>query len=469
MRSFKRIFALAAALCLPLFAVAEAEPINKEERGSAAWNFGFGKAEIDLPEESGQPLYISGYNQGWEIGGVLDLCQARALWLDDGGEGVLLIGIDCIALDSGTVKTIRERLSDIADCRINIFATHTHAGPDTLGLWGPVGVNGKNEAYMANLIDAAEQAARQAVSGKKEGTLHFGKALTQYMLRDSRYPEVADEHLYQLRFAASDGSSGVRMLFYCAHAESLRGNNRLVSRDYAGLLCDQVSAATGDDAIFMPGAVGGLLMTKEFVSASYPEGAKENLQITADRLTEYALSITEEREIAPDMSFAGVSFSVPLDNPVFALYKFLGILNNDSIEARSIGAESATGYCVRSELAVLRLGDITVALLPGELFPELAYGGAYGQMNPDGENPEPLKEIAQRYGAGELLIIGLCNDELGYIVPPSDFMLNEEAPYIQRTKDSLGEDHYEETNSVGPECAGRIADAFEEALRQIVK
>ena len=64
-----------------------------------------------------------------------------------------------------------------------------------------------------------------------------------------------------------------------------------------------------------------------------------------------------------------------------------------------------------------------------------------------------------------MILIGLCNDELGYIVPPSDFLLNEKAPYIERIIDYKGEDHYEETNSVGPACAQCIADAFEAAVK----
>ena len=67
----------------------------------------------------------------------------------------------------------------------------------------------------------------------------------------------------------------------------------------------------------------------------------------------------------------------------------------------------------------------------------------------------------------ELLIVGLANDELGYIIPPSDFLLNESAPYLKRTMDSRGEDHYEETNSVGPACAACIADAFEAAMNRL--
>jgi len=58
-------------------------------------------------------------------------------------------------------------------------------------------------------------------------------------------------------------------------------------------------------------------------------------------------------------------------------------------------------------------------------------------------------------------VIGLANDEIGYIVPPSDFVLDGELPYVQEAEG----DHYEETNSVGPNAAIDIADAFEKALK----
>lgn len=116
-------------------------------------------------------------------------------------------------------------------------------------------------------------------------------------------------------------------------------------------------------------------------------------------------------------------------------------------------------------LAVLMLNDLALALIPGEIFPELVYGGEYGDANPGQENPVPLCQIAGQYGIANLLIVGLSNDEVGYIVPPSDFLLNGESPYLKRITDYKGEDHYEETNSVGPECAGRIADTFEAVMQ----
>ena len=70
-------------------------------------------------------------------------------------------------------------------------------------------------------------------------------------------------------------------------------------------------------------------------------------------------------------------------------------------------------------------------------------------------------------GMEEMLIVGLANDEVGYIVPPSDFLLNEKLPYLEKTMDYKGENHYEETNSVGPACAAVIADTFSEVLQTL--
>ena len=461
MKNWKRIFTLALSAAL----LCGATPIVTAQEIESCWKVGFGRRQIALPENSGQPLYIAGYNSGWEITGLLDLCEARAMWLGTGDQGVLLIGVDCVALDSGTVDEIRAAIGEIPGCTaINVYATHTHAGPDTLGLWGPLGVNGKNSEYMKNLITAAAEAGREAAENIHEGKLYYGFAETESMFRDSRIPTVFDPNLYQLRFEANDGSAGTRLYFYGAHAESLRGSNTLVSRDFPGRLCDAMAEYTGDNTMFASSPAGGLIMTREFITTDTSAHAVENLEVTSNKLIEYAKSITPdtERELEAFLQFSRTLFTIPLDNPAFATYKFLGILNNHAVEA-----ESATGHGVETELCVMMLGDLAVTLLPGEIFPELVLGGEYGDANPDGVNPRPLMEIARENGIEEMILIGLCNDELGYIVPPSDFLLNEKAPYIERTMDYKGENHYEETNSVGPECAQCIADAFEETVKKL--
>ncbi len=419
----------------------------------ATWTMGFGSAEIALPQ-SEDPLYIAGYHGGYEITGVLDLQRANAVWLDTVGDGVLLIGIDCVGLGIDTVEKIRAELADFAEetacAAIHVYATHTHAGIDTLGLWGPMAIDGKNDAFQANLIAAAVAAAKAAYADRSPGKLYFGSATPKSLLRDSRDPQEYDQTLYQLRFEPADSAqNGIRLFSYGAHAESLRGANTLVSRDFPGALADKLFAACGDDSLYLPGAVGGLIMTKELVE---PFDAVENMHQTADILLETALSITEETELAPSIACASTELAVPLDNTVFLYYKFLGILGNPVSSG-----DSDTGYLLESELGALRLGDVTILLIPGEIFPELVSGETLTDSD-----PEPLAAIAKRFGAEQLLVLGLCNDELGYIVPPSTFLLHEETPYLESA-----DGHYEETNSTSREMAFQIAEAVERVLRKL--
>ena len=416
-----------------------------------AWHMGFASVEIALPTQTADPLYIAGYRNGYEITGVLDLQRANAVWLDVVGDGILLIGIDCVGLGIDTVSEIRTRLADFAAetgcAAIHIYATHTHAGVDTLGLWGPVAVDGKNDDFQANLIDAAVMAAKAAYTDRSEGRLMYGEVDCGDLLRDSRDPQEFDSTMAQLRFVpADDAQNGIRLLSYGAHAESLRGKNTLVSRDFPGLLSDRIFEEYGDDTLFLPAAIGGLLMTKEF---SDPFDAEENLAMTADLLFAAVKSITDERELAPHLATTSTALAVPLDNTVFLYYKFLGILGNPVSSG-----DSDTGYLLHSELGALAVGDLTFLLIPGEIFPELVSGNGL-----TAEDPEALSAIAKRHGAENLRILGLCNDELGYIVPPSVFVLHEETPYLESAPG-----HYEETNSTSRQTAYHIAQAAERVL-----
>ena len=154
---------LSLVIFVGLFAGCAADSDFVFSAEGSTWTMGFGSAEIALPQTE-DPLYIAGYHGGYEITGVLDLQRANAVWLDTVGDGVLLIGIDCVGLGIDTVEKIRAELADFAEetacVAIHVYATHTHAGIDTLGLWGPMAIDGKNDAFQTNLIAAAVAAAK---------------------------------------------------------------------------------------------------------------------------------------------------------------------------------------------------------------------------------------------------------------------------------------------------------------------
>lgn len=429
---------------------------TEKDSQKAAFCAGFGCVDLPIPENSDAPLYIAGYHSGWEIAGVLDVQQARALWLEDGSTRLLLIVVDCIGLGRDTVQAIRHRLKDFSKetgCdAIHVIATHTHAGVDTLGLWGPMAMDGKNAAFMETVIGGAAEAAQLAYSDRSSGSLYYSSIATEGLQLDSRNPQVFDENVYQLRFVPDDGAqNGIRLFSFGAHAESLRGENRLVSRDYPGVVCDLLKAETGDDALFLPGAVGGLIMTPELTAGDFD--GKENMHLTGQMLAQHLLNADKEERITDGMHLSNVTFEVELDNTLFIYYKFLGILGNPCRQ-NLLGQ-----YFLETELTVLQMGDLALALLPGEIFPELVAGPV------NAEDPQPLAQIAAQYGIETLMVVGLADDELGYIVTPGDFVLDDDLPYVQEAEG----DHYEETNSVGRDCAFAVEEAFRKALRKLQK
>ena len=447
------MFKLILIIIVISFLTATGHASASEEKDGRTWTMGFASMKIALPEDSGYPLYIAGYRQGYEITGVHDLQRASALWMDTGNSSVLLIGIDCVGLSITTICEIRSELetwaAETGCVSINVYSTHTHAGVDTLGLWGPVGVDGKNPEFMKNLKTAAVRAAKEAYDSRRSGELYYSHKDTGDLQHDSRYPYIFDSHVHQLRFEPDSGS-GIRLIIYAAHAESMRGDNTMLSRDFPGVMCDIIEDSTGDDVMFAGGAAGGLIMTRVLTNGIFDP--VENVTLTGRRLADIVLSMGEEEQIPPFLDHSAVSFDVPLDNTVYLLYKTLGILTNPSKTG-----SGATGLTLTSEICAIRLGDIVIGLLPCEIFPELVYGG---HLSPSKGDPQPLREIASARGFDNLLIIGLANDEIGYVVPPSDFKLNEKFPYVKPLDVTDGENHYEETNSTGIDTAKCVADAF---------
>ena len=99
-------------------------------------------------------------------------------------------------------------------------------------------------------------------------------------------------------------------------------------------------------------------------------------------------------------------------------------------------------------------------LIPGELFPEF-YNGEFLSAEESANGTEAdYTPLIKMTDIKNNFVIGLCNDELGYIIPKNDFYLHEKTAYINAATDRLERRHYEETNSVGPRTAETILDTL---------
>lgn len=440
-------------------------------KGGGYWTVGFGSAALvpddydPVTDSFANTYYIAGYRNDNVANGMLDPQFARAAFISDGSTSIVVAAVDCVGLLKAFVDEIKAGLSDIVKeynlSAIHIASTHTHAGIDTLGLWGPVGRDGKNEAFMEKVKLGVQSAIRQACKSAREGKLYYGKADTGDLQRDSRPPYVYDKYIHRFRFEPIDGTPGLQIITYGSHPEALRSENSRVSADFPCYMGRKIKNATGDDFIFFAGAVGGLISTKRQLDESGNElPLEQDVVVVGEKLADCLLSIADEVELKPEIKDNTHKFSVNLDNKVYVLLSSLGVLGS-----KPIPGGGKYGLALETQASLLSLGGINIALVPGELFPELAYGGSAGEI---AANPgaEPYRTLVEIIGDRDLLVWGLCDDELGYIVAPNDFFLHPENPYFERGTDSFGRSHYEETNSVGIEVYYRLSEAFEELVKR---
>ena len=436
---------------------------------------GFGKAVI-LPDDIDKSTYyIAGYGENNPAKGVIDPQYAHALWLDDnsGHGGMLFISLDVVGLLNKDVNALKETLSDfktLTGCRaISVFATHNHAGIDTMGIWGKLPFSGKSPKFMDVLFKAVKQAALDAYEDRRDGKLYLGRIEVPDMQEDIRLPEVYSKTLTRIRFAPNDGTREIYFINFASHSESLQGCNSLVSADFPCYLREKIRKETGAETIYGVGAIGGM------ISMNIDD---ENLLRKEHRLLEstrnigyklggYALSVKDETELKPKMSYIRQEFYCPVENPVLTIACQIGILTADRY---SMPGEKGVG-ALKTEISYIEIDTLKILMIPCELFPELAYGGYLSaEESAEGKSPDinplPLTETAEDK---DLLIFGLANDELGYVLPPNDFMLNDAQPYMDKAIDRLGRRHYEETNSMGPRTAQFISDAFVKVLDTVKK
>jgi len=101
---------------------------------------------------------------------------------------------------------------------------------------------------------------------------------------------------------------------------------------------------------------------------------------------------------------------------------------------------------VRSELGYLRLGDLDVALIPGEIYPELVLGKIQDPADPAADFPDAPMEpsIYGQLKGPHRMIVGLATTNWATSFPKRQW--DEKPPFCYGRKKA----QYGEVNSLGP-------------------
>lgn len=438
------------------------------EEGSQ-WTVGFAQEKLTPDDITADTYYIAGYNTNNPAKEVLDDIYAKAVYLDDntGRGGVVICAVDSVGISRADINDIRQLVIESGKVQnvksINICATHSHSAIDTQGLWGSAFYSdGKNDEFMKTLKEKAAEAIIAAYEARETGKLYFGTTEADGLQIDTRTPIDYDATITRFRFDPADGSDDTYIVNFACHAECLGARTTVVSADFPSYMEKEMDEQTGGaNVVFINGAIGGLITCEKLddVLRNFELGLEYVKEFGKD-VGEVVMSINNETELAPVINIKSKSVSVVCDNTALLLVRILGVLNND------IEKTGTTEISIISEVSYMVLGNkqIGVYMIPGELCPELESGNFLPASEAANGTQADYKVLSEMSDCEHNFVLGLCNDEIGYIIPENDFMLHEWLPYFNTTVDENGRKHYEETNSVGPETASTILEAMDELI-----
>ena len=431
---------------------------------------GFAEADI-TPKLSEGPVFLAGFGQNRQATRIQDPIMARAVVLGDGKTRLALVSVDLIGLFYPVVERIRQKLPEYQ--MIVISATHNHEGPDTLGLWGKSPIHsGVEPRYLAQVEAGIVFAIRQAERNRLPAQAEIGTATAPELLTDNRLPLLKHDELVAIRFRDPETGriTGLVVQWNC-HPETLGSKNTAVSADFVSATVNSLHQRYRCPVVYFTGTVGGLLTSLEVEIRDdsgklLGDGTVEKTErygVEVGRLAERALRTAKAIRLTPFVA-RSETVLVPVDNGLYRLAWQAGILKRPiyrwSGDPRPAAVQETADIrqpvAILTEVGYLRLGELEVALIPGEIYPELVLGRVQTPADPGADFPDAAAEpgIYPQLRGQQRMVIGLANDEIGYLIPKRQW--DEKPPYCYGRK----RPQYGEINSVGPEAAGIIAASF---------
>lgn len=433
-------------------------------------------------------VWIAGFSLGRAATGVHDDNWTRALVLEKGDLKVGFVELDLIGFFHPDVLRVRRAAKEAGleyDALI-VGTTHQHEGKDTMGIWGQdVGTSGYEEAYMQRIADETVAALAEAEAALTQVSLRVGQGEAPHLVNDTRDPYVVDQRILTLDFEAGSDVTAT-LLIWGNHPESLGSRNTLVTSDYPHYLREALEAARpSSTAVFAPGALGGLMAPIGIVGCpdaegneTCPQGTFERAMYIGEGIAEVALaSVAADDALVvdePALAYARLPALPPLENAKFGIAFQLGLLKRSAYTSDGtelpwealvdlpLGELTMGDLKVSTEVSRLTLGPVELALVPGEIYPELWLekegGGSFIERPenadfPGAEAETPIQAVMPRDSIR--VVVSNANDALGYIIPKPQWDLSSPFAY-----DPDGQ--YGEENSLGPHCGATLTAAFAE-------
>lgn len=394
-----------------------------------------GVAQVDYTPELGLPLF-GNFRDDYGARGVHDPLHSRAVVLQDsGGAKVALLSIDICMIDRDNTSMMRRFIAAQTDLRpenILIAATHTHSAPSAMRL----GLLPKSDdAAVERFLTKAATAVVLANHELKPSRLTFGAAQEKrlpftrrlrckdgktHMNWEGLDPDfvleplgAVDPEVLSLT-VEQEGRPVAALVNFPLHPAILAGDNWLYSADFPGYLVESLSRLSGNGLlpIFFNGCCGnvnhvdytdrtqgrgfkmaqrvGYLMgvaAFEALNCAFPvEGSK--ISLSRERVRLKRLKISEDQR-----RWAKEVIRKAQEQPARGQVDGLPDEHYARMWSEMYRKQSEDDF---AEVCALRIGDLGIVTLPGEMFCEFGL------------------QIKKQSPAKHTLVIELANDAMGY-------------------------------------------------------
>jgi hypothetical protein len=375
--------------------------------------FQVGTSVVDISPD--KPMVDGGYSSNYLVtGGVHDPLQVRAFFIGHGKQAVTFVSVDSqgwfAAYQAPNIgdgaddarkdaaAALAARGYDVSAANIVVSATHDHAAPTIMGIWGhtdPAYLHQVKEAAVQAVLDA-EANARPAELWSATGTIHG--LLSQVQGTDQMAGFAVDDQL-PILWARQPGTGATIGMYadvpvHVDEYDPTRPGNNQFSADYPGWVRDRLHQLFGGTEVIAAGTLG----RQETIGAAgdYAEVSEQGRFIT----NQIALALTNAHRINDTtLAAANQQFSTaaqnqgllaamscnhpggplgcpgPLSEPAsnanggtWDWRQVGGIFTiNRSLAAPYFNANGTIG----TSATVARIGDQVYATAPGEAFPEV--------------------------------------------------------------------------------------------------
>lgn len=346
---------------------------------------------------------------------------ARAMVFSDGTTTIAVVGLDALGFPSVLGDRVRKMVPRLPGENILIGASHTHSAPDCYGFPLPSGGFTGDLDYMNRVCEKTAEAINEAIDKLQPATLKIATDKAAERIAYNYYaPQLYDRRMSVIQTHALDGKVIGTLVNYAIHPEVLGNSIGVLSPDCIGPMCDQIEGRLGGIAVFMNGALGGMVTAdnRDFSQPGDPiKAVSKDARSWDECLRIGQLMATEaERIVAkadpqkqPVVKNAPRKVEFPVANPLMRAI----------IAGSPLKYEHSEDFKISVQVNLVTLGDAQILTIPGEALPNI---GFYLKRKMKGKHN---------------LLFGLTNDAFGYILTEVDFDSFERYSYVSRT--SLGE------------------------------